>query len=293
MSTVPDLSTILQSNGIDTTGLECLTGVDDEAVYYLPIPGVEAIARWQILRALVPRTGYWPVILGTQDHLEWHVMELREHRDLPSPEVLLEAARNVDAETWFVEAARRVNLERQIAGELIMAAIPDDEVVEEDVLDAKVDELLSTRTVTLDDLLDLWPSSVKPRRTFDITGRYVWDFRKRTPRKTVYVRFVPTIESRFVPAYLRWGGFNSCPTPYAQVSVLGRWEQQYGSEVIGIWPDAIELAVRQPPTTRIDALKLAAEQYVYCPDIIDQGTGSIATLAALLSGGIAWSFWWD
>ena len=119
MSTIPELATILQSNGIDTTSLQCLIGADHEPVYYLAVPGEEAIARWQTLRALVPEMRYWPVILGTAGHLEMQARELEWYSLLPSREAILAASRQVDAETWFVEAARKVDLERQIALELV------------------------------------------------------------------------------------------------------------------------------------------------------------------------------
>lgn len=294
MRTIPELKAILQSNGIDSTSLQCLIGADQEAVYYLPIPGEEAIARWEMLRKLAPETGYWPVILGAEDPLHWNEMELDRYPQLPSPQALLAASRQVDAAGWFVEAAKKVDLERQIALELAMADVPDGEVVDIDVLEARVAELLSQRAFTLDDLLGIWPSDVQPRRKFDIPIGFVWAFSDRTPRSTVYCRFVPTTESWLVPIYLRWGGVNDCPTPSEQSSLLRRWAFQYGAEVVGIWPhDAIEFYVHRPPDNRKDALNLAYEHFVYCPDIINQGTGSIATLAALLLAGQAWTFWWD
>jgi Domain of unknown function (DUF4253) len=45
--------------------------------------------------------------------------------------------------------------------------------------------------------------------------------------------------------------------------------------------------------TRKDALDLAREQYIYCSDIVSQGTGTLEALAAGLLGGTAWFFWWD
>jgi hypothetical protein len=38
---------------------------------------------------------------------------------------------------------------------------------------------------------------------------------------------------------------------------------------------------------------LAQAQYVYCPDIVDQGVESIEALAATLLGDPRWFFWWD
>ncbi len=43
---------------------------------------------------------------------------------------------------------------------------------------------------------------------------------------------------------------------------------------------------------RREALKLAREQYLYCGDIVSQGVGSIAGLAAILEVSTHWYFWW-
>jgi Domain of unknown function (DUF4253) len=57
--------------------------------------------------------------------------------------------------------------------------------------------------------------------------------------------------------------------------------------------DTIELAVERPIQTREDALAVAHEQYVYCADIVQQGTETIEGLAAALLNAPEWFFWWD
>jgi hypothetical protein len=53
------------------------------------------------------------------------------------------------------------------------------------------------------------------------------------------------------------------------------------------------MRVANPPTTKEDALKLAEEQFVYCEDIVTQGTETIENLAAGLINAKKWYFWWD
>lgn len=57
--------------------------------------------------------------------------------------------------------------------------------------------------------------------------------------------------------------------------------------------DVAELLVERPPKDRQVALALAEEQFIYCSDIVLQGTESIEALAVGLVGGSAWFFWWD
>jgi hypothetical protein len=40
-------------------------------------------------------------------------------------------------------------------------------------------------------------------------------------------------------------------------------------------------------------MAVAREQYAYCPDIVDQGVGSIGELAAEHVCSPSWYFWWD
>ena len=57
--------------------------------------------------------------------------------------------------------------------------------------------------------------------------------------------------------------------------------------LVAIAGDIVEFAVARPPTTKEAALRLAIEQYAYCYDIVDQGTGTIEVLAASLIGSPA------
>ncbi len=57
--------------------------------------------------------------------------------------------------------------------------------------------------------------------------------------------------------------------------------------------DVIEVLVQRPPDTKEAAFKLAREQYLYCPDNVEQGAGSLHALAASLWRSPSWYFWWD
>jgi hypothetical protein len=55
----------------------------------------------------------------------------------------------------------------------------------------------------------------------------------------------------------------------------------------------VNLRTTRFAATREEALDLAREQYLYCADIVDQGTGSLSLLAANLMVDPWWFFWWD
>jgi hypothetical protein len=109
----------------------------------------------------------------------------------------------------------------------------------------------------------------------------------------VYIALVPVVKSWMIPAFLKTGGWNDCPNPEEHTAIFKYWDAKYGISVAGISSDVIELEVKNPPTTQEQALLLATEQFIYCPDIVYQGTQTIAALAATLLNGKVWFFWWD
>lgn len=109
----------------------------------------------------------------------------------------------------------------------------------------------------------------------------------------VHIVIVPTRSSWEVPAYLRWGDWNACPPPEYHVAALRTWHEQFGVDLIGINGDTMNLRAAERPKTRDRAISLAKDQYGYCPDIVDQGVGTISALAASLMTSEWWYLWWD
>ncbi|WP_165356551.1 DUF4253 domain-containing protein [Sphingosinicella sp. BN140058] len=119
------------------------------------------------------------------------------------------------------------------------------------------------------------------------------DLTSGAPLARVHILLIPTDKSWEVPAYLRWGGWNACPPPEVHVAVLKTWHEAYGAELAGLTGDQLNLRVARRPTKRAEALTLARDFYRYCPDIFDQGTATLAPLAAELMANDWWYFWWD
>jgi len=113
------------------------------------------------------------------------------------------------------------------------------------------------------------------------------------PFERVHILLLPIKDGSEAPAYLRWGGWNACPSAALHVAVLRSWKQRYGAELVGLSGDVIDLRVTKRPATRAEAMALAREQYLYCSDIVDQGTTSLPPLAASLMASDWWFFWWD
>jgi len=111
--------------------------------------------------------------------------------------------------------------------------------------------------------------------------------------KTITMLFVPTKTPWHVTAVLKWGGSNDGHEPFEHAAIQKYWNEKYGTEPVCATISVLEYRVARPPKTREEAMQLALEQYLYCPDIVDQGCGSITGLASELIHSPRWFFWWD
>ena len=158
-----------------------------------------------------------------------------------------------------------------------------------------VDELLARwkadNEAVVDDEWDPvgeWPADASPNTTLWLPR----EISTGKPRTTV-VGLVALSDPAEIPAALGWGGWNACPLPEEHVALLRRWSERYGARLFGISGDVVEVSVSSPPQTQAAATQLAHEQFLYCEDIVTQGTETISALAATLLNGTAWNFWWD
>jgi hypothetical protein len=136
-----------------------------------------------------------------------------------------------------------------------------------------------------------WPAQVEPLPGPGLTVAY--EIGSGVPLQKVHIGLFPTDDWTTVPAHLRWGGWNDCPEPEIHVAALRSWRDRFGAELVGLGPDVMNLRVGRRPETRTHALELAREQYLYCGDIVDQGTGTLSRLATALMADDWWYFWWD
>lgn len=134
-----------------------------------------------------------------------------------------------------------------------------------------------------------WPDEPSPAGTM---GAHL-DILSRKPKDRVAIAKLPTPRIWEAPAYVGMGGWNECPDASVITAFARRWHERYAAEIISITHDVMEFTVSKPPTDRESALSLAREQYVFCSDIVDQGVGDIAALAATLLNSSYWYFWWD
>lgn len=93
-------------------------------------------------------------------------------------------------------------------------------------------------------------------------------------------------------AYLPFGGWNECPDTPGLMAASRHWYEKYGAVPAVMTHDVLQFAV-PAPVERSQAMPLALEQYAWCPDIVDQGCGTVGALADTLTKSTVWFFWWD
>ena len=253
------LKDALDGVGVDTSTLSVLWGSDLERIYTLTVPGAEAIARWRTLRALVPQTGHWPVLLGDALDLKYHGEALERSGPRGGAKAL--------------QRAGALSAARLLQGWASEAEADEDSDADEDP----------------DATQGGWPEDEQPANDFYIPT----DYQTNAPKPEIMLGLVPTTRGWEVPALLGFGDWNSCPLPEEHMCLIKHWHEAFGAEIVRITHDVIEMKVARPPQTRDAALALAFEQYAYCPDIVDQGVGEVESLAATLLNGTVWFFWWD
>jgi len=111
--------------------------------------------------------------------------------------------------------------------------------------------------------------------------------------KEILIANIPTDKPWKLPIYVPMGGFNSCPMPEEQAAVFKYWYEKYGAYPACVTYDIWEIFCERPVKDEKSAMELANEMYLFCNDIVDQGTETIGRLAGSLVDSSAWFFWWD
>jgi hypothetical protein len=254
---------------------------DFKALRYAPnvmegtVRGRGAVKLWTALRDCFDRTGIWPIIRGdlTDD-------EEFEH----DPQATLAAVpggsiRQLLAPRWREELE---NLQTFLPGKFQ----PTDNL-EEFARQVDASGIHSFSESAEAD--PPWPDASD--RAISINS--VTDAGTQKPLRTVRFALIELTHPYEAPAYLGFGGWNAAPLPHEIVAVLREWGTEYGAVPIAITGDVLECIVDRPPQTQEAAFKLAAEQYIFCDDIVGQGTQTVRRLAMEIWRSPTWFFWWD
>jgi len=232
--------------------------VDQSKLFCFKVPGDKAEDVWMRLRENDDR-GFWPVILGTEDDCDELVYAANNPEELgfTSTEDILKKALDIDATEWFSQRY------------------------------GKEPEFFQTDESQPDTDLSPLNAIAKKYQFYSLV-----DLQKEY-HPEIHLALIPTRNVWEVPAHLLYGGWNDCPMPEEHTAVFKYWHENYGAEVFSIAGDVVEMHVTRPPKTRGEAMDLAREQFIYCSDIVHQGTRTIHALADEIIDSSGWFFWWD
>ncbi len=85
-------------------------------------------------------------------------------------------------------------------------------------------------------------------------------------------------------------GWNYDISPKMVIARVRQWNKRFGLHLRGVGFDWLEAEFRQRPP---NMLEFAKEVYEFCPDVVDQGTGTVEALAAEMKRANTVYLWWD
>jgi hypothetical protein len=214
---------------------------------------------WRGLRDRHPRTGLWPVILGSD-------------------------AQVVDQLTWRLDL-----LARNAPGIPDVATVRSaEELLVEWMGDPAADEYLEDVPRHLAKL-EADAASIRDR----LAQRPDEAAIRALAGAPVHLALVPAAGGWEVPALLAWSGAEGSRKGGAEhLAILHYWHEQYGADLVAMGLEQLELLVDRPPTDARGAFELAVQHYAYCPALMDNLAPAIGALAATLLGR-HWLFDWS
>jgi hypothetical protein len=219
----------------------------------LRIRGADAIQLLMDHRAGYVRTGQYPFLIGDAEELE-RIEESAEFVSDDSAEII-KASLFTNVNDWI--AFERTNAEEY--------------------------------EFSFDETLGEWPRAKPAKGSIGLHK----DLLSGKVKPEVFLGLASIEQPWQLPAVLKYGGWNDCPSTTVHCAFYRRWQEKFDAEITGMSGDTVECIVARPPTNQHDAIELAWEQYWYCKDIVEQGCESVANLGATLLDSPYWFFWWD
>jgi hypothetical protein len=257
------------------------------------VPGERALAAWLALRNLVPVTGLWPVIQDavpgpsfttSPEQLDpggrWQARreERRQNPELPlwvelTPEVIrADAAANIAAAEKVSPTPWTFRLFDGRGRAPEPPSSPDD-----------------SREPPEPNFAHLFSNEGPFRATREAAGGNDWPF-----HPFVRLRLYPTAVPWEVFAYIWGGGWNECPHPDEQLTMIRHWHGCCGVEVVSHLGDWYELFVPHPPRSRHQAERLVGEMGSFGEEtFFSHGPWTHPDPVEAVRTSHYWYFWWD
>jgi len=104
------------------------------------------------------------------------------------------------------------------------------------------------------------------------------------------IAVLQTINKYTVLKQIATDGINYDITNDSLISIVKKFDAKYSLELIGASGDWCEFIIHNDPENWV---QFAEEVYKVCPDVVDQGAGTVQDLAAEMKKTKRLYFWWD
>lgn len=105
-----------------------------------------------------------------------------------------------------------------------------------------------------------------------------------------YIGILKTTDKYTVLKQIATDGINWDITNDSLISIIKTFDKKYSLELIGASGDWCEFVIHNEPN---NWTQFAKEVYQVCPDVVDQGTGTVQALADEMKRTKRLYFWWD
>lgn len=104
------------------------------------------------------------------------------------------------------------------------------------------------------------------------------------------IGFIRSTDQFDIVKAMRTDGINYDIENEQVIRKLMEWDERYGLQIMGADYDWVEAVFTNQPE---DMQAFANEVYDFCPDVVEQGAGSIEELARQMEGTNSLFLWWD
>jgi len=104
------------------------------------------------------------------------------------------------------------------------------------------------------------------------------------------IAIVKTMDKYQILTQLETNGYNYDIDPKELQKIITKFDEKYDLELIGAAGDWCEFIINKKPD---NWMSFAEEVYKICPDVVDQGTGTVKELAKEMKRSNRLYFWWD
>ena len=253
--------------------------LDWECTYFPSMMDDDPImSAYRYARRLGVREGFIPVLVEVDENL-WECLVMNT-----DPE-------NDGADDYSFNPKKAAEYRKK----MLTASVRDGKAVLEELIGQRKDEAEDDDMDWEEEILGEMEEDAEPDTEDELNWRFAsyWCERTQMTRPLILAR-IPVKNPWEIFAYLPFGNWNECPDTPELMAAAKYWYEQHGAVPAVMTHDELEF-ILPSPVSRERAMETAAEQYGFCPDVVDQGPGdaTVGSLADILLQSAVWYFWWD